>query len=101
VGLWDELKSIAKDFHEEIIKPGAEIYNLLQMSESSGMAHLRVRVPQLIQDGMFDDFIEMLQQMSWNQDAPDDYRQKARTYAPYAEALAREFYDSQEEEEEL
>jgi hypothetical protein len=94
------MKSLARDFHQEIIKPGAEVYNLLQMSESSGMAHLRVRVPQLIEDGMYNDFIEMLQQISINFDAPDDHQQKARTYAPYAEALARDYYESQEDEEE-
>jgi hypothetical protein len=78
VGIWDDIKDMAKDFHQEIIKPGAEVYNLLQMSESSGMTHLRIRVPQLIRDGLFDDFISMLRQISYNQDAPEDHRQKAR-----------------------
>ena len=70
-------------------KPIMVANNLLQMSESSGMAHLEVLVPQLAEDGMLDDVLEALWGVARNADAPDEMRQKARTFASHGQALAR------------
>ena len=89
MGFWDDLKDAAKDFHQDVIKPVLVANNLLQMNESSGMTHLTVLVPQLADDGMLDQVIEALWGVANNADAPDDTRQKARTFASHAQALAR------------
>jgi hypothetical protein len=70
--------------------PPLVVNNLLFMSESAGMAHLAILVPQLARDGMLGYVIELLFFVAYEDpNAPEDIRHKAVTFALHAQVLQR------------
>jgi hypothetical protein len=77
------------DKASEAAKPILGASSLMQMSEPSGMTHLSVLVPQLVEDDNMNLFLQELRRRQWDANSTQEERQKAATFAAHAAAIAR------------
>jgi hypothetical protein len=64
------------------------VEELMEMSEASGMVHLSVLVPAVVEDDWMDEFMGRLRTCERDESESSEYRQKAKTFRIHAGYLA-------------
>jgi hypothetical protein len=81
VGFWDKVGDAADK--------SLTVTNLMQMSESSGVIHLKTLVPRIEDEGWLGDFLFDLTQLMGNKHLSNENREIARMFYFHAREIAR------------